>query len=229
MFLCLKLLTLSCFQAFAKAWSLNLCAMVSSTSSGHSLRLKDDKCQREPGLAMTSMTTQRKHNRFCVRIIFFALRGGPKILPSANSMDLHCNVRCEELQTSSISLAKFGRLFAAEHVCAPKSTVLRTRWTCAEAGVADDPQGEVLAGSCFDITRARAGDAEDRLFDVAFAIDGCVVGVGLQDWPACCHFLAVTLQAYLIHLDSLLESLQQSYMIVIAERATRLELIFGRC
>lgn len=70
MFLCLKLLTLSCFQAFAKAWSLNLCAMVSSTSSGHSLRLKDDKCQREPGLAMTSMTTQRKHDRFCVRIIF---------------------------------------------------------------------------------------------------------------------------------------------------------------
>ena len=134
MFLCLELLTLSCFQAIAKAWSLNLCAMVSSTSSGHSLRLKDDKCQREPGLAMTSMTTQRKHNRFCVRIIFFALRGGPTILPYANSMDLHCNVRCEELQTSSISLANFGRLFAAEHVCAPKSTVLRTRWTWQKQG-----------------------------------------------------------------------------------------------
>ena len=79
----------------------------------------------------------------------------------------------------------------------------------------------MLAGSCFDVTRARAGDAEDRLFDVALAIVGCVVGFGLQDWPACCHFLAVTLRAYLIHLGCLLESLQQSYMMVIAEGATR--------
>lgn len=51
-------------------------------------------------------------------------------------------------------------------------------------------------GSCFDVTGARAGDAEDlqaRNAETPQWPAACVT-CDMQDWPACCHFLAAQTQ-----------------------------------